>query len=81
MAGGIQGGGRRPDRHGLAGADFTGDDPDGVLIDTPGDPGDGFAVAGVAVQHGRGQTTPEGHPGEPVILLQPFDTHAETPSC
>ena len=34
VAGRIQGGGRRPDRHGLAGTDFTGDDPDGVLIDT-----------------------------------------------
>nr|WP_235678133.1 hypothetical protein [Mycolicibacterium sarraceniae] len=51
-----------------------------MLVHTPGDPGDGFAVAGVAVQHPGGQSAAEGHPGEAVILLQPFDTHADTPS-
>ena len=80
MARRIQGGGRGADRHSLAGADFFGDDSDSVLIHTPGDPGDGFGVAGVAVQHRRGQTPPERHPGEAVIGLQPFDTHADASS-
>lgn len=80
VAGGVQGGGGGPDGDGFAGADFSGDDADGVLVDTPGDAGDGFAVAGVAMQHGWCRATPEGHPGESAILLQPFDTHAGTPS-
>ena len=59
--------GRGPDRDGLAGADLPGDHPDGVLIHTPGDAGDRFGVSGVAVQHRRGQPTPERHAGETVI--------------
>ena len=62
---------------GLAGADLAGDHADGVLVHAPGDPGDGFAVAGVAVQHRRGQAPPERHPGETVMRLQPFDAHAD----
>ncbi|BCI83256.1 hypothetical protein MTY66_48810 [Mycolicibacterium sp. TY66] len=64
VAGGVQGGGCGADGYGFAGADFTGDDPDGALVHTPADPGDRFAVAGVAVQHRGGQVTSERHPGE-----------------
>nr|WP_246222559.1 hypothetical protein [Phytoactinopolyspora limicola] len=35
MPRGIQGRGGRADRDGLAGADFSGDDSDGVLFDAP----------------------------------------------
>ena len=62
---------------GLAGADLAGDHPDGVLVHAPGDPGDRFAVAGVAVQHRRGQVPPERHPGETVMRLQALNTHAD----
>ena len=72
-------GGRGPDRDGLAGADLPGDHPDRALIHTPGDPGDGFGVSGVAVQHRWCQTPPKGHAGETVIRLQPFDAHADAP--
>jgi hypothetical protein len=34
------------------------------LVHTPGDAGEGLTVAGVAVQHGGCQVTPEWHPGE-----------------
>jgi hypothetical protein len=79
VPGGVQAGGRGPDGDGLAGADFPGDHPDGVLIDTPGDPGDRFSVGGVAVQHRRGQPPPERHAGETVILLQALNIHADAP--
>ena len=51
VPGGVQGGERGADCDGLAGSDFAGDDPDPAFGDAPADPGDGFAVAGVAVQH------------------------------
>ena len=46
VPGGVQRGGRGADGDGFPGADLTGDDAEGVLVDAPGDPGDGFAVAG-----------------------------------
>jgi hypothetical protein len=64
-----------PDGDGFPGADLTGDDAEGVLIDAPGDPGDGFTVPGVAVQHARGQVPAERHLGEPVVRLQSLDGH------
>jgi hypothetical protein len=64
VAGRVQGGRRGADGHGFAGSDFAGDDPDRALVHAPGDPGNGFAVAGVAVQHRRCQVASERHPGE-----------------
>ena len=60
----IQVGGGRPHGHGLAGTDLAGDHPDRTLVHTPGDAGHRLTVAGMAVQHGWGQVTPERHPGE-----------------
>src|SRR5207247_10613831 len=73
MSAGVQGGQRGADRDGFAGADLAGDDAEGVLVDAPGDAGDGFGVAGVAVQHAGGEVTAEGGAGEAVVGLQPFD--------
>src|SRR3954469_14578761 len=67
------------DRDGLPGADLAGDDPDPALGDAPADPGHGFAVAGVAVQHPRREIAAEGGAAEPEEALQPVD-HADTPS-
>jgi hypothetical protein len=64
-----------PDGDGFPGADLTGDDAEGVLVHAPGDPGDRFTVAGVAVQHARGQVPAERHLGEPVVRLQALDGH------
>ena len=64
VPGRIQVGGGRPHGHGLAGADLAGDHPDRALVHTPGDAGDRLTVAGMAVQHGWCQVTPERHPGE-----------------
>src|SRR5947207_1859580 len=72
MSAGVQGGQRGADRDGFAGADLAGDDPEGVLVDAPGDAGAGFGVAGVAVQHAGGEVTAEGGAGETVVCLQPF---------
>ena len=80
VPGRVQCRGGRADGDGLAGADFSGDDPDGVLIHAPGDAGDRFGVSGVSVQHRRGQSPPKRHAGETVILLQPLNTHADSPS-
>jgi hypothetical protein len=76
----VEGGGGGADRDGLAGADFSGDDADGVLVYTPADPGDGLRRVRVAVQYGWDQAATEWHSGKSVILLQPFNTHADTPS-
>ena len=65
VPGGVQRGGRGADRDGFPGADLTGDDPDVVLFDAPGDPGDGFGVGPVAVQHSGGEVPPNG------ILVNP----------
>ena len=43
------------DGDGLAGADFAGDHAEGAFGDAPADPGDGFGVGAVAVQHLRCQ--------------------------
>jgi hypothetical protein len=75
----IQGCCRGADGDGLAGADFPGDHPDGVLIHAPGDPGDRFGVSGVSVQHRWGKSPAERHAGETVIRLQAFDAHADAP--
>ena len=64
VPGRVQRGGRRTDGHRFAGTDFPGDDPDGALVHAPADPGDGFAVGGVAVQHRWCQVASERHPGE-----------------
>jgi hypothetical protein len=52
---------------GLARPDLAGDHPDGALGDQPGDAGDGFGVAVVAVEHRRGEGTPEWGSGEAVV--------------
>jgi len=75
VPGGVQRGGRGADRDGFPGADLTGDDPDVVLFDAPGDPGDGFGVGAVPVQHPGGEVPAERHPGEPEVRLHQFDTH------
>ena len=54
----------------LPGADFAGDHGDGALAGAPGDPGDGLGVAGVVVQHGRGEVLAERGTGEPVVVAQ-----------
>ena len=73
---GIQGGGRGADGDGFAGADLTGDHAEGVLVDAPADPGDGFGVPVVAVQHRRGEAAAERHPGETPVRLQTLDAHS-----
>ena len=82
VPGGVQGGEGGADGDGFAGADFAGDDAEGVFGDAPGDPGDGFGVAGVAVQHAGGEVAAERHAGEAVEALQLVD-HACSPvgSC
>ena len=64
-----------PQGDGFPGADFAGDDAEGVLADAPADPGGGLGVGAVAVQHARGQVAPERHLGEPVVGLEFLDTH------
>jgi hypothetical protein len=76
VPGGFQGCGRGPDGHGFARADFAGDHAEGVLVDAPSDPGDGFGVPVVAVQHRRGEVSAERHPGETPVGLQTVDAHA-----
>ena len=61
--------------HGFAGADFAGDDAEGVLADAPADPGGGLGVGAVAVQHARGQVAAERHLGESVVGLEFLDAH------
>lgn len=78
VPGGVQGGGGGADGDGFPGADLAGDHPQCVLFHAPGDAGDSLPVAGVAVQHLRRQVPPEWHPGEPVVGLQPVDTHDAT---
>ena len=50
-------------------------DADGGLVDAPGDAGDSFGVAGVAVDHGRGQVFGERGAGETPMRAEPFDAH------
>src|SRR5450759_1416416 len=54
VPGGVEPGQCGPQRDGLAGADLTGDDTEGGFADAPTDPGDGFGVPTVAMQHRRG---------------------------
>ena len=75
VAGGVEGGQGGADGDGLAGADLAGDDAEGLFGDAPGDPGDGFGVGGVAVQHAGGEVAAERHPGEAVEALQLVDAH------
>lgn len=80
MPGGIQGGGGCAGGDGFAGTDFTGQHSQRALLNRPAQPGDGFGVPAVAVQHRGGQTPPERHTREPVVGLQTLDTHRST-SC
>ena len=66
VPGGVQGGGRGADGDGLAGADLAGDHAEGVLLDAPGDPGDGFGVPGGG---GAASTGPGPRPNG--ILVKP----------
>ena len=69
VAAGVEGCGGGADGDGLAGADLAGDHAEGVLVDAPADPGDGFGVSAGAVQHRRGEASAERHPGESVVGL------------
>ena len=69
VPGGVQRGRRCPHGHRLARTDLTGDHSEGVLVDAPADPRDGFGVPVVAVQHRRGEAATEGHPGESPVVL------------
>src|ERR1700756_5246291 len=71
--GGGDGGEGGAGRAGFAGADLAGDHAEGFFGDGPGDPGGGFGVGGVAVQHGGGEVAAEGHLGEAEVLLQAVD--------
>jgi hypothetical protein len=64
----------------VSGPNLTGDHPDPVLEDAPPDPGDGLAVAGVAVQHPGGQVAAERGAGEPEDPLQAVDHDVASPS-
>ena len=75
VPGWVQPGQRGADGDGLPGTDLTGDHPEGAFGDAPADPGDGFAVAGVAVQHLRGEVAAERGAAEPVVGLEPVDGH------
>src|SRR3954469_17270066 len=79
VPGGAQPGEGGADRDGLPGAALAGDDPDPALGDAPADPGHGFAVAGVAVQHPPCQIAAAGGACEPEESRQPVD-HADPPS-
>ena len=48
------------DGDGLSGADLAGDHSDSVFGNAPADPRDGLAVGGVAVQHPRARSRPNG---------------------
>jgi hypothetical protein len=78
VPGGVQCGERGADGDGFPGADFPGDHADAALGDAPADAGDGFAVAGVAVQHSGCQVPTEGGVGEPEESLQAI---GHVPTC
>src|SRR5437763_12068120 len=73
MPGGVQGSGRGADGNGFAGTDLTGDHPQGVLVDAPGDAGYRLGVSAVAVQHRGGQCATEGHGRETPMRLQTLE--------
>ena len=64
---------------GFAGSDFSGDHPERPFLDAPSDAGNGFVVAGRAVQHLWSEIAAERHPGESVVGLQHFDAHRAPP--
>src|SRR5664279_5650450 len=59
----------------VAGADFTGDDAEGGFADAPVDPGDGFGVPAVAVQHRRAQVAAERGARESEVGTQLVQAH------
>jgi hypothetical protein len=65
------------DGDGLAGADLAGDHAQAAFVDAPADPGDGFGVGGVAVQHLRREGAAERGLAEPVVGFELLD-HAGT---
>jgi hypothetical protein len=67
VAGGVEpgDGGARGD--GLAGADLAGEYPDGVFVDEPGQPGDGFLVRARLEQLSGREVATERGVGEPVF--------------
>ena len=54
--------------------------PIGGFLDAPGDPGDGLGVAGVAVQHRRGEVLGEGRPGKAPVGTQSSMRHRPSSS-
>ena len=76
VPGGVEAGEGGADGDGLAGADLAGDHAEGAFADAPGDAGDGFGVAAVAVQHAGGEVPAEGHAGEAVVGLQSLDAQS-----
>jgi hypothetical protein len=62
VPGWVEGGESGSDGDGLARADLAGDDAGTVFGWGGGDPGDGFIVGVVAVQHAGGEVTTERHP-------------------
>lgn len=79
VAGRIQRGDGCSGGDGLAGADLAGEHADGLLVDEPAQPGDGFFVAGRGEQLGGRQVTAERVAGQAEVGLQLLD-HA-APSC
>ena len=73
VPGGVEGGEGGADGDGFAGADFAGDDAEGAFGDAPADPGDGFGVGAVAVQHAAGPGRGRTGSGEAVVGLQLLD--------
>ena len=77
VSAGVEVGQGGSDGHGLAGADFAGDDAQGAFADAPVDAGDGFGGRVVAVQHLRRKCLAEWGFGEAVVGFQLRD-HADT---
>jgi hypothetical protein len=80
VAGRVEAGGHGTGGDGLAGADFAGDHADGVLVDQPAQPGDGFLVAAGGEQLTGGEVATERLAGEAVVGAEPVDGHGATPA-
>jgi len=78
VPGGVEFGQGGAQRDGLAGPDFTGDDAEGVFADAPADPGDGFGVSGVPVQHAGRQVPAERGAGEPEERTELIKAHGDS---
>ena len=65
VAGRVERGDCRAHGHGFPGADLAGDHPDAPFGHAPADAGHGLTMAGVSVQHPRGQVPAERGVGEP----------------